>query len=423
VPPSADPARRAVVTGMGAVMPIGNDFETYWRNLRDGVSGVARITAFDPSEFEVKIAAEVKGFRAADHMDAKMARRMSRFVHFAMAAAQEALASAGLDPATLDQDARDRFGVVVNTGGGGIEQIVEGTHVRQERGPRFVSPFAIPALSGSMAACMLSMEYGLTGPVMTQVAACATSVIAFHDALRLIATGECDVVLTGGTEAPVLEVGIAALGNMGALSKRNDDPTHASRPFDRDRDGFVLGEGGGVVVVESLAHALARGATPIAEVLGGALTADAFHISAPEPTGRGASRAMTMARERVRRDGGRDRLDRGPWHVHAAQRLDGVAGHQVVVRTGGLRARHQLAEVDDRAPRRSGGDRERPRGPRWAPRPGDLADGQPGEPRPARLRPRLRPRGRSPGEARHGHGQRVRVRRPERGGDLPQVPG
>ena len=297
MPPSADPARRAVVTWLGAVMPIGNDFETYWRNLRDGVSGVARITAFDPTDFEVKIAAEVKGFRAADHMDAKMARRMSRFIHFAMAAAKEALASAGLDPATFDQDARDRFGVVVNTGGGGIEQIVEGTHVRRERGPRFVSPFAIPSLSGSMAACMLSMEYGITGPVMTQVAACATSVIAFHDALRLIATGECDVVLTGGSEAPVLEVGIAALGNMGALSKRNDDPTHASRPFDRDRDGFVLGEGAGVVVVESLAHALARGATPIAEVLGGALTADAFHISAPEPTGRGASRAMTLARE------------------------------------------------------------------------------------------------------------------------------
>ena len=297
MPPSADPARRAVVTGLGAVMPIGNDFETYWRNLRDGVSGVSRITAFDPADFEVKIAAEVKDFRAADHMDAKMARRMSRFIHLAMAAAKEALDSAGLDPATLDQDARDRFGVIVNTGGGGIEQIVEGTHVRRERGPRFVSPFAIPALSGSMAACMLSMEYGLTGPVMTQVAACASSVIAFHDALRLIATGECDVVLTGGAEAPILEVGIAALGNMGALSKRNDDPTHASRPFDRDRDGFVLGEGGGMVVVESLAHALARGATPIAEVLGGALTSDAFHISAPEPTGRGASRAMTLARE------------------------------------------------------------------------------------------------------------------------------
>ena len=299
MPPSQDPARRAVVTGLGAVMPIGNDFETYWRNLRDGVSGVATITRFDPSEFEVKIAAEVKDFVAGDHMDAKMARRMGRFTHFALAATSEALHSAGLDPAALDPEERDRVGVVINTGGGGIEQVVEGTLVRGSRGPRFVSPFAIPALSGSMAACMVSMEYRLTGPVMTQVAACATSVIAFHDALRLIADGECDVVLTGGTEAPILEVGVAALGNMGALSKRNDDPTRASRPFDRDRDGFVLGEGAGVVVVESLAHALARGARPLAEVLGGALTADAFHISAPEPTGRGATRAMSLARERA----------------------------------------------------------------------------------------------------------------------------
>jgi 3-oxoacyl-[acyl-carrier-protein] synthase II len=158
-----------------------------------------------------------------------------------------------------------------------------------------VSPFAIPALSGSMGAALLSMEYGLTGPVITQVAACATSVIAFHDALRLIRAGECDVVLTGGSEAPIWPMGVAALSNMGALSKRNDSPETASRPFDATRDGFVLGEGGGVVVVESLAHARERGATPIAEVIGGALTADAFHISAPDPTGRGQARAMSLA--------------------------------------------------------------------------------------------------------------------------------
>jgi 3-oxoacyl-[acyl-carrier-protein] synthase II len=296
VPPSQDPARRAVITGMGAVMPIGNDFETYWRNLRAGVSGVARITAFDPTDFEVKIAAEVKDFNPGVAMDAKMARRMSRFIHFALAAGKEAIASTGIDFEAMTQEQKDRVGVIVNTGGGGVEQVIDGTHVREQRGPRFVSPFAIPALSGSMAACMVSMQYGLTGPVICQVAACASSIIAFNDALRLIATGEADVILAGGTEAPVLEVGIAALGNMGALSKRNDDPEHASRPFDKDRDGFVLGEGGGVVVVESLAHALARGATPIAEILGGALTADAFHISAPEPSGRGASRAMTAAR-------------------------------------------------------------------------------------------------------------------------------
>jgi 3-oxoacyl-[acyl-carrier-protein] synthase II len=295
VPPSVDPARRAVVTGLGAVMPIGNDFPTYWRNLVAGVSGVRPIASFDTTGFEVRIAAEVVGFDPTVAMEPRMARRMSRFIHFAMAAGQEAVIAAGIDFAAKTETERDRVGVVVNTGGGGIEQIIEGTHVHDTKGPRFVSAFAIPALSGSMAACMLSMKYGLTGPVMTQVAACATSVICFGDALRLIASGECDVVLAGGSEAPIVPMGVAALANMGALSKRNDEPERASRPFDRDRDGFVLGEGGGVVVVESLAHALARGARPIAEIIGAALTADAYHISAPEPSGRGAARAMTLA--------------------------------------------------------------------------------------------------------------------------------
>jgi len=293
--PTVDPARRAVVTGLGAVMPIGNDFETYWRNLRDAVTGTRLIRSFDASTFEVRIAAEVLDFDPSTVMDAKMARRMSRFIHLATGAGKEAVASSGIDFAAMDQDELDRVGVVVNTGGGGIEAIIDGTHVHDQKGPRFVSAFAVPALSGSMAACMLSMDYKLTGPVITQVAACATSVIAFHDALRLIRSGECDVVLTGGSEAPIVPMGVAALANMGALSKRNDSPETASRPFDATRDGFVLGEGAGVVVVESVEHALKRGATPIAEILGGALTADAFHISAPEPTGRGQSRAMTNA--------------------------------------------------------------------------------------------------------------------------------
>jgi 3-oxoacyl-[acyl-carrier-protein] synthase II len=276
-------------------MPNGNDVPTSWSSLQNGVTGTRLIRSFDASAFEVKIAAEVIGFDPTMYMDAKMARRMSRFVQLAMAAGKEAVADSGIDFAAMTQEERDRVGVVMNTGGGGIEQIVDGTHAHDIKGPRFVSAFAVPALSPSMGACMLSMEYGLTGPVMTQVAACATSVIAFHDALRLIQTGECDVVLAGGSEAPVLPMAVAALGNMGALSRRNDDPSHASRPFDRERDGFVLGEGAGAVVIESLQHALDRGATPIAEVLGGALTADAFHISAPEPTGRGATRAMTNA--------------------------------------------------------------------------------------------------------------------------------
>ena len=243
--PEQDPARRAVVTGLGAIMPIGNDFPTYWSNLQAGVTGTRTVRRFDPSAFEVRIAAEVLDFDPTTVMDPKMARRMSRFIQLAMGAGMEAVRDAGIDFAAMDQDERDRVGVVVNTGGGGIEQIIDGTHVHDQKGPRFVSPFAVPALSGSMAACMLSMEYGLTGPVITQVAACATSVIAFHDALRLIRSGECDVVLTGGSEAPIWPMGLAALANMTALSKRNDDPATASRPFDATRDGFVLGEGPG----------------------------------------------------------------------------------------------------------------------------------------------------------------------------------
>jgi 3-oxoacyl-[acyl-carrier-protein] synthase II len=293
--PSPDLARRAVVTGLGAVMPIGNDFETYWSNLQNAVTGTRLIRSFDASAHEVRIAAEVLDFDPGSVMDPKMARRMTRFIHLGMGAGKEAVASSGIDFAAMTVEERDRVAVVMNTGGGGIESIIDGTHVHDQKGPRFVSAFSVPALSGSMAGCMLSMEYRLTGPVIAQVAACATSVIAFHDALRLIATGEADVVLTGGSEAPVWPMGIAALSNMTALSRNNESPETASRPFDATRDGFVLGEGAGVVVVESAEHALKRGATPLAEILGGALTADAFHISAPDPTGRGQARAMTNA--------------------------------------------------------------------------------------------------------------------------------
>ena len=293
--PSQDLSRRAVVTGIGAVTPIGNDHPTYWRNLVAGVSGAGPITHFDPAGFDVRIAAEVKDFDPTIAMDRKMARRMSRFIHFGVAAAKEAVADSGLDFSGWSADQRDRAAVAINTGGGGQEIVIENDRTLQSRGPGQVSPFAIPALSASMAACQVSMEHGLTGPVITQVAACASSVIAFQDALRMIQRGECDVVLAGGTEAPLVPVAFAALGNMGALSKRNDDPEHASRPFDRNRDGFLYGEGAGVMVLETAEHALARGATIHAEVLGTALTADAFHISAPEPTGRGACRAMTGA--------------------------------------------------------------------------------------------------------------------------------
>jgi len=280
---------------MGAITPIGNDSETFWSNLLAGTPGGGPITTFDTTGFDVKIAAEVKGFDPSLTMDRKMARRMSRFIHFGVAAATEAIERSGIDFSTWSPEARDRVAVVLNTGGGGMEQVIDGAHILWNKGPGQVSPFAIPALSGSMGAAQISMKYGLTGPVITQVAACASGVIAFQDALRLIASGECDVVIAGGSEAPLLPMAFAALGNMGALSKRNDDPAGASRPFDRTRDGFVFGEGAGVLVVESVAHARARGATILAEIVGAALTSDAFHISAPEPTGRGAAMAMSGA--------------------------------------------------------------------------------------------------------------------------------
>lgn len=293
--PSQDPARRAVITAMGAVTPIGNDADTFWTNLLAGVSGGGPITTFDTTDHPVKIAAEVKNFDPTLAMDRKMARRMSRFIHFGMAAATEAIEKSGIDFEAWSPEQRDRVAVVINTGGGGMEHVIEGARVLAERGPGQVSPFAIPAVSGSMAAAQVSMKYGLTGPVITQVAACASGVIAFQDALRLIANDECDVVIAGGSEAPLLPMAFAALSNMGALSKRNDDPAGASRPFDRTRDGFVYGEGAGVFVVESAAHAQARGATILAEIVGASLTADAYHISAPEPTGRGAMMAMLGA--------------------------------------------------------------------------------------------------------------------------------
>jgi 3-oxoacyl-[acyl-carrier-protein] synthase II len=293
--PTQDPARRAVVTAMGAITPIGNDAETYWTNLLAGVSGVGPITTFDTTGHDVRIAAEVKDFDPTVAMDRKMARRMSRFVHFGVAAATEAIARSGLDVEALTLEQRDRAAVIVNTGGGGMEEVVGAAYTLRDKGPGQVSPFAIPALSGSMAAAQVSIKYRLTGPVITQVAACASGVIAYLDALRLIRSGECDIVVAGGSEAPLLPMAFAALANMGALSKRNDDPQGASRPFDATRDGFVFGEGAGILVVESAEHALQRGAPILAELIGAALTADAFHISAPEPSGRGAAIAMTKA--------------------------------------------------------------------------------------------------------------------------------
>jgi 3-oxoacyl-[acyl-carrier-protein] synthase II len=281
-----------VVTGLGAITPIGNDAETFWKSLLAGTSGVAPISTYDASAEEVRIAAEVKGFDPATWIDFKQARRMSRFSQFAVAAAAQAIADAGLK---ITDANRDEIGVIVNTGGGGIGDVALGERVFLEQGGKRVSPFMVPMLSPSMAACQVSIQNGLHGPVIASVAACASGVQALVDAQRLIEHGDAEVVLAGGTESAILPVAFAALANMGALSKRNDDPASASRPFDAERDGFVFGEGAAVLTVESAEYAERRGARIIAEIAGGAMTADAFHISAPDPTGEGAARAMTRA--------------------------------------------------------------------------------------------------------------------------------
>jgi 3-oxoacyl-[acyl-carrier-protein] synthase II len=280
------------VTGMGTVSPIGNDVPAFWSNLTAGVSGVARITAFDPENEEVRIAAEVKGFEPRDYMDFKQARRMSRFSQLAVAAAAQAIEDSKLE---INDGNRDDIAVVINTGGGGIGDVSIGERVYQAQGPQRVSPFMVPMLSPSMAACQVSIQNGLRGPVVTSVAACASGVQAFIEAQRMIEHGDADVVIAGGTESAILPVAFAALANMGALSKRNDDPAAASRPFDADRDGFVFGEASAVMVVESAQHAEQRGAQVVAEVGGGALTGDAFHISAPDPSAYSSGRAMEKA--------------------------------------------------------------------------------------------------------------------------------
>jgi 3-oxoacyl-[acyl-carrier-protein] synthase II len=291
-PPPRDPARRAVVTGMGAITPIGNDAETFWRNLADGVSGVAPISAYDASNEEVRIAAQIKGFEPRDYIDFKAARRMSRFSQIAVAAARQAIEGSGLE---IGEHNRDDVAVVMNTGGGGMVDVAEGQETYLQKGPARVSPFMVPMLSPSMAACQISIQNGTRGPVVTSVAACASGVQAYVEAQRLIEHGDVDVVITGGTESAIMPVAFAALANMGALSKRNDEPEKASRPFDAGRDGFVFGEAAGVMIIESAEHAEARGAQITAEVAGGALTGDAFHISAPEPSGYGAALAMQRA--------------------------------------------------------------------------------------------------------------------------------
>ncbi|MGC4105680.1 MAG: beta-ketoacyl-ACP synthase II [Thermomicrobiales bacterium] len=287
---------RVVVTGLGAITPLGIGVETFWKGLTSGKSGIRRIQGFDASDLEVQIAGEVPDFVAKDHMDAKNARRMDRFSQFAVAAAREAIAQAGLE---ITDDNRDRIGIVMNTGGGGIPTIENEVNAMRDKGPRRVSPFLIPVFAPNMASCQVGINFDIWGPTVTSVAACAAGVQAMVDAVYMLERGDADVVIAGGTEGGLTPVAIASLTNMTALSKNNDDPAGASRPFDLGRDGFVFSEGAGAFILETEEHAIARGATPIAVVSGGAYTADAYHITANRPDGRGQAAAMTRAIKRA----------------------------------------------------------------------------------------------------------------------------
>ena len=284
--------KRIVVTGIGAVSPLGVGAKATWDGLVAGRSGIRHITQWDPAKTEVKIAGEVPDFVARDHMDFKLAKRMDRFAQFAVASAREAIEESGLQ---ITDENRERIAVVVNTGGGGIPTIEHDVNAMSARGQKFVSPLLIPLFAPNMASCQVSIAFGILGPSITSAAACASGIQAFIDAVHLIRRGEADVAITGGTESGITPVAVAGLANMGALSRRNDEPAQASRPFDIDRDGFVFSEGAAVFILETEEHALARGATPIAEVRGGAYTSDAYHITAPHPEGRGASSAMQKA--------------------------------------------------------------------------------------------------------------------------------
>ena len=285
---------RALVTGVGAITPIGLTAKEFWTNLTAGVSGVTKITRFDTSDMTVSIAAEVKEFEAGNYMDPKDARRMGRFAQFSVAAARMAAEDAGL---VLTDEERPRAASSVATGSGGAIETMDEMEVLLKRGPSRVSPFYIPIMAPNMAACQVSMNLGLRGPALASVAACASGLYSFIEAKALIDSGLADVVLAGGTEAALHRLPIAALANMRALSRRNDEPTRASRPFDAQRDGFVFGEGAVMFVIESEARARARNARVYAELAGGALTCDAYHITAPREDGTGAEAAMRGALE------------------------------------------------------------------------------------------------------------------------------
>ncbi len=285
-------SQRVVVTGLGVVHSLGHDTETFWAALVAGKNGIGRITLFDPAPFATQIGAEVAGWNAEDHMDPKEARRNDRYTHFGFAAAKQAFADSGLDMA---RENPDRVGVVVGSGIGGMMTYETQLKRLFDGGPRKVSPFTIPALIGNMCSGLLAIELGARGPNFGIVSACATGTHAIGEAMHMIRRGDADVMVAGGAEAAITPFAYASFCSMKAMSTRNDDPATACRPFSLGRDGFIMGEGAGVLVLESLAHARARGARIYCEVAGYAATADAHHITMPDPEGKGLYAAMTRA--------------------------------------------------------------------------------------------------------------------------------
>ena len=284
--------RRVVITGAGAVTPVGNTAEEFWTSLLAGRSGIGPITRFDASQMPTRIAGEIKGFDALKYIDKKDDRKFDRFLKYAVACAVMAVEDAELKTDSVDGT---RFGVLVGSGIGGIETLLEQYAILTSKGPDRVSPFFVPMIIVNMAAGVISMRFGAKGPNSSVVTACATGNHAIGDAARIIQRGEADVMIAGGSEAIIIPLTIAGFCQMKAMSTRNDDPTRASRPFDAERDGFVCGEGGGLVVLESLEHARARDARIYAEIVGYGMTGDAHHMTAPDPEGDGAARAMTAA--------------------------------------------------------------------------------------------------------------------------------
>jgi len=284
--------RRVVITGLGVVSPVGSDLETFWKNLTAGKSGISSITKFDPTDYPVQIAAEVKDFEPTKYFDKKEVRRLDPFIQFAVGAADQAVKMAGLEESELD---KERVGVIIGSGIGGLTTIEQQLKILWEKGPRRVSPYCVPMEIINMASGIVSIRYGYKGPNVSVVTACATGTHAIGEAFRTIQYGDADVVVAGGAESCITPLSVAGFAAARALSTRNDEPEKASRPFEKNRDGFVMGEGAGIVVLEELEHAKRRGAKILAEVVGYGTSGDAYHMTAPAPGGEGAARAIRNA--------------------------------------------------------------------------------------------------------------------------------